>query len=428
MAEAAPTPLLAPPPSQAPAPETPSVPELEVLTTLGLGDEHRRRRWPWLLLALVLVGAAGAWMLMSNKARDPEARFEVAEVSEGDLTIEVTATGTLNPNNQVDVGPEVSGRVIEVLVDYNDPVEKGQLLARLDTEMLVLQVKQAQAQAQTARATLRQSEAALDDAKRTRERSRALAERKLIGSADLEAAEATVARAQPAVDVALAQVRTTRASLEMAQANLRRSEIRSPIDGMVIARQVEPGQVVIAALQAPVLFRLAESLEQMRLTADIDEADIGRIEEGQAATFTVAAFPEREFAARLTDVYNAPTALQQVVTYQALFDVENQDRTLRPGMTATVRITTATYDDVLTVPNAALRFVPSDARASGPGQSSGPVKGAQVWIETDEGGAKAVDVKALGTDGVRTIIEGEEVDDGLEVIVAERAPAARRRP
>jgi HlyD family secretion protein len=418
---------MAQPAPTAPTPETsPSTggPELEVLSTLGLADDKPRRRWPWLLALVVVLAAGAAWWASTQRARDPQSRFEVAEVTEGDLTIEVTATGTLNPNNQVDVGPEVSGRVAEVLVDFNDTVKKGQLLARLDTEMLLLQVKQAQAQAQTARASLRQSEAALADATRNLERSRALAARKLVSAADLEAVEAVVARATPAVDVARAQVRTTRASLEMAQANLRRSEIRSPIDGMVIARQVEPGQVVVSALQAPVLFRLAESLEQMRLTADIDEADIGRIAAGQKATFTVAAFPGRTFSARLTDVYNAPKAFAQVVTYQALFDVDNGDLALRPGMTATVRITTATYEDVLTVPNAALRFAPSEER--GMDTRARPMKGAQVWRETDDGDAEAVDVKTRGTDGVRTIIEGDAIDDDTLVIIAERRPAGRK--
>lgn len=428
MAIPAPAPSAAPP-SAAPTAAAPTEgPELEILATLGLNESNKRRRWPWLLLVLALLVGATAWLVAGRKGRDPAARFEVAEVVEGDLTIEVTAAGTLNPNNQVDVGPEVSGRVTEVLVDFNDTVDKGQLLARLDTEMLVLQVQQAQAQGQAARASLRQAEAALADAERSLARARALAAKKLVSSADLEAAVAAVARAQPAADVARAQVRTSRASLEMAQTNIRRSEIRSPIDGMVIARQVEPGQVVVAALQAPVLFRLAESLEQMRLTADIDEADIGRIKEGQTATFTVAAFPGQQFAARLTDVYNAPKALQQVVTYQALFDVENKQRVLRPGMTATVRITTATFDDVLIVPNAALRFAPSDALAPDPPGTSSPVKGAQVWVETDEGGARAVDVTTRGTDGVRTIVAGEDVEEGLEVIIAERQPAKRGAP
>lgn len=387
----------------------------DVLTQLQVGRK-RRRWWPWALFGLVVAALAGVagWRWLAP-AEGP--RFEMAPVEERALVVTVTATGTLQPLNQVDVGTEVSGRVAEVLVDFNDRVEAGQVLARLDTELLGLQARQAEAQVAVAEANVAQAEAGLADAERNLTRVRGLFAKSAATSSDVDTTKAAVDRAGPALLAARAQLRAARAARAISRANLERAEIKSPIAGMVISRFVEPGQVVVAALQAPVLFRLAEDLEHMELQAAVDEADIGHIRPGQKAKFTVAAWPGREFDARLTDVYNAPVTLAQVVTYQALLEVENKGDLLRPGMTVTVHVVTEQHDAARVVPNAALRFSPPREHRGPPEPPPVSITGEQVWRLDDEGKPEMVAVRTGGTDGDYTILVEGDLDVGVPLLV-----------
>ncbi|MGD2171227.1 MAG: efflux RND transporter periplasmic adaptor subunit, partial [Gammaproteobacteria bacterium] len=298
-----------------------------------------RRRLYW-LLALAVAGIIGyaLYALMRSDA-EQAVRYVTAEVTRGDLTVTVTATGTVQPVNQVDVGSELSGTVDSVLVDFNDLVTRGQVLARLDTDRLQAAVVEGRAALKSAEAKLEEAKATVVETRLRLQRCETLAEQQMCSAEELATQQAARSRAVAAQTSARAQVAVARASLEIEETNLSKAEIRSPVDGLVLRRQVEPGQTVAASLQAPVLFTLAENLAQMELHVAVDEADIGKVREKQSAVFTVDAYPDREFEARITQVRFAPQTIEGVVTYETLLAVENDDLALRPGMTATAVIT-----------------------------------------------------------------------------------------
>jgi HlyD family secretion protein len=343
-------------------------------TTVGTKDENlaailkgrqgggrRGRRRLWLTVAgLGFLVVAGYCAARSSRGT-AMARFHTEEATRGELVVKVTATGKLQPLNQVDVGSEVSGLVESVFVDDNDYVKKGQVLARLDISKL-------QDSVTNARATLASAEAVVLQAKATRQESEAnlarlrqvaeLSGGKVPSKTELDTAEATMARAIANQAVADAAVRQCRATLSSAETNLSKASIRSPIDGVVLSRSVEPGQTVAASFQVATLFTLAEDLKQMELEVDVAEADVGQVREGQLATFTVDAYSGRKYQARIRRVSYGSETTSGVVTYKTVLTVNNDDLTLRPGMTATAEITTIEHKDVLLVPNAALRFTP----------------------------------------------------------------------
>jgi HlyD family secretion protein len=341
----------------------------EGLAVLVEGHEaggRRKRRARWLGMAgLVLLLGAGYCAARSGSGASA-ARFRTEEATRGDLVVKVTATGKLQPLNQVDVGSEVSGLVESVFVDDNDYVKKGQVLARLDVSKL-------QDSVVNARATLSSAEAVVLQAKATRQESEAnlarlrqvaeLSGGKVPSKTELDTAEATLARAIATQAVADAAVRQVRATLSSAETNLSKASIRSPIDGVVLSRAVEPGQTVAASFQVATLFTLAEDLKQMELQVDVAEADVGQVHEGQRATFSVDAYGTRRYEARIRRVSYGSQTTSGVVTYKTILTVTNDDLTLRPGMTATAEITTIEHKDVLLVPNAALRFTPPAAAA-----------------------------------------------------------------
>ncbi|MGD8841465.1 MAG: efflux RND transporter periplasmic adaptor subunit [Gammaproteobacteria bacterium] len=392
-----------------------------------------RRRLYW-LLALAVAGIIGyaLYALMRSDA-EQAVRYVTAEVTRGDLTVTVTATGTVQPVNQVDVGSELSGTVDSVLVDFNDLVTRGQVLARLDTDRLQAAVVEGRAALKSAEAKLEEAKATVVETRLRLQRCETLAEQQMCSAEELATQQAARSRAVAAQTSARAQVAVARASLEIEETNLSKAEIRSPVDGLVLRRQVEPGQTVAASLQAPVLFTLAENLAQMELHVAVDEADIGKVREKQSAVFTVDAYPDREFEARITQVRFAPQTIEGVVTYETLLAVENDDLALRPGMTATAVITVQQLDDVVLVPNAALRFAPpmeqepdtgggglfgsifrpphSTRRKSGTTDS-----GRQVWILRD-GQPLAVPVETGPSDGQFTQLRGGEIEPGQAVIV-----------
>lgn len=309
----------------------------------------------WLLAVLFAIAATG-WQLITKNESRPD--YITAQAQLGDLTVTVTATGELKPRNQVEVGTEVSGTIKTVLVDYNAHVERGQVLAKLDTTQLEARKRQTEAALALAKARVQEAQATLAETKNRLQRARRLVQTKLISEEEYDVAQAAYLRAEAALASALAQVEETQAQLDENLRVLDKAVIRAPIDGIVLKRQVEPGQTVAASLQTPVLFVLAETLSQMELHVAVDEADVGQVKEGQTATFTVDAYPERRFAAIITQVRYAPQVVDGVVTYEAVLAVDNSDLALRPGMTATAEIVVKRIQDALLVPNAALRFTP----------------------------------------------------------------------
>jgi HlyD family secretion protein len=325
----------------------------------------------------------------------------------------------LQPTNQVEVGSEISGRIAEISADYNDVVEAGQALATLDTDQLSAQVRKSKAALQAAAAGVAEAEATVAETKAKLVRVRALARGAYSSQQDVDVAEAAAARAAAALSSAQAQVEVASAALEADQTLLAKAVIRSPIDGVVIARNVEAGQTVAASFQTPVLFTLAQDLTQMELHLDIDESDIGQIAEGQEASFTVDAYPDRRFTATITSVRYAPRTVQGVVTYEAILTVDNEDMVLRPGMTATASIVTARRANILLAPNGALRFTPPGAEA--PAAGGGGMK--TVWTLRD-GEPAAVPVTVGLTDGLWTEVVKGDVASGVALLVdlAQRNP------
>ena len=326
-----------------------------------------KRRKTAILVALgALVLLLAGWLMLSPNSNNG-ARYVTEEISPGDLAVTVSATGKLSPTNQVDVGSELSGIVESVLVDENDLVKRGRVLARLDLSRLNDQVVKSQAAVLAAEAQVAQMQATVKETRVTLSRLRRLSE--LSGGtqpspSDLDAAEATLARAVANEANARAVAAQAAATMRSDQTNLSKASIRSPIDGIVLSRKVEPGQTVAASLQAPVLFTLAEDLARMQLQVDVDEADVSQVRPGQTASFTVDAWPGRKYPAEIERVGFGAQTTEGVVTYKTLLDVANDDLSLRPGMTATAEISTASLSGVLRVPNAALRFTPTAAKSA----------------------------------------------------------------
>ena len=398
----------------------------EVRKTINADRVPRSRRWRalrYMIPVAVLVGLVALGVFLFRRATNVSGpAFETAEARRGDVRVTVIATGTLQATTTVEVGAEVTGRVLKVNVEANDVVKKGQVLAVIDPEQLRAAVAQSAAQVGSAEAAIRLARATAAEAKLTLARARQQVAEGLATTRDLEAAIAAAERADAGVDSALASATLSRAALSEAQFRLDKTTIVSPINGVVLTRLVEPGQTVTAGFTTPVLFKLAEDLMLMRLNVDIDEADVGRVREGLEATFTVDAYPERTFPSRIVSLRNEPKTTQNVVTYQAVLSVDNSLRLLRPGMTCTATIVSETRHDVLVVPNAALRFAPPVAQ--------GPLAGnqKQVGIEMDrrekqriwllKGGKPApLPVQAGATDGTVTEIVSGELQPGVAVIV-----------
>lgn len=329
-------------------------------------------------------------------------RTEAAE--RGDVRETVTATGTVNPVTTVLVGTQVSGTIKSISVDFNTPVKKGQVIARIDPAMFEGQVSQA-------RANVAKAEAEARDAKRTRDRYSALFSRNLVAQSELDTAETDYESKR-------AQLEQARAALRVTETNLRYTRILSPVDGIVISRNVEVGQTVAASFQTPTLFTIAEDLTKMQINASVDEADIGKVRKGQAVEFSVDAFPDDIFEGTVWQVRNAPTTVQNVVTYDVVVNVKNRDLKLKPGMTANVSIITAMRKNVLRLPNAALRFKPEEqGKAVSLRQEQG------VWV-LDAGRPKRVTVATGVSDGFFTEILSGDLAEGQEVIVDSTKPAS----
>lgn len=319
------------------------------------------KRWIPRIVALALVAGGVAFLVVKKPWAKgaPPITFQTVAVGKGPIAAQVTANGTLSARGTVLVGAQVSGRVVEINVDFNSPVKKGQVIAKLDELLLRAQIDQAQAAYDLAVANQRKAQVAVTDADRQLKRQVTLQDQQLIAAATVETAQTARDTAVASLAAANAQVSQASANLKQARTNLSYATIISPVDGVVLSRAVDVGQTVAASLQAPTLFTIAEDLSRMQIDTAVAEADVGRLTEQMKATFTVDAFPGKTFEGVVRQVRNAPTTTSGVVTYDAVIDVENPDKVLRPGMTANVTFVLAQVADAIKIPNAALRFKPT---------------------------------------------------------------------
>ncbi len=421
----------------------PTDPSLQAL----LGDDSAPRWWRrptlWIgLLALLLViGGLLVWQARQATSNAPV--YVTEALRTGDLTLTVSANGTLQPTRAVNVGSELSGTVRRVLVDVNDRVSAGQVLVELDTAKLGDQVQRSRASLTAAQAALAQSAATVKESQATLARFEEVARLsggKVPSGAELDQARAAVDRAVAAQASALANVTVARATVSTDETNLGKGSIRSPIDGVVLSRSVDPGNAVAASLQAVTLFRVAESLTQLQLEVNVDEADVGAVKVGQKASFTVSAYPSRRYPATIRRVDFGSTKTDNVVTYVTTLDVDNTDLSLRPGMTASATIVATERKGALLVPNTALRFTPTTAAPAGdtsilsrmmprpPRSSTRKAAGTdarapgkrQIWVLQD-GQPTPMQVTSGISDGRNTEISGEGLRAGMAVIVDQRA-------
>lgn len=332
----------------------------------------RSRNRSFFVIGIVVVAlAAAGWWWSRRDVQAEEGAYRTAKVERGDIRVAISATGTLGAISTVEVGSQISGQVTQVLVDYNDQVKAGQVIARIDPSTYEAQIAQGSAAVASARAGLATAQATLRNAEADYNRKAELAGQRLIAHGDLDLARAARDQARAQVDAARAQIGQQQASTQTSRLNLHRTVIRSPVDGVVLTRSVEPGQTVAASLQAPVLFTIAEDLSKMEIVLAIDEADIGQVKPGQDVNFTVDAFPERNFRGKVQQVRLSATNTSNVITYPVVVSVDNSEQLLLPGMTANAEIEVSRRDNVLKVSNAALRYKPADEQTAQPGAPAG---------------------------------------------------------
>lgn len=327
---------------------------------------NARKPNPWLrrgIVAAVIVAlvAGGVVLYRKRGAQASEGAYRTVPVERGDIRVAISSTGTLSAISTVTVGSQVSGQVTDVLVDFNDEVKRGQVIARIDPKTYEAQIAQGNAQVASARASLSQAQATLLNAELDYRRKADLGARQLVARSDVDLAKAALDQARAQVIAAQASIRQQAASTQTTQVNLDRTVIRSPVDGVVLTRSIEPGQTVAASLQAPELFTIAEDLAKMKIELAVDEADIGQVRAGQNVSFTVDAFADHQFRGTVEQVRLSATTTNNVVTYPVVVTVDNSDGTLLPGLTVNAEIEVSRRDDVLKVSNAALRYKPADA-------------------------------------------------------------------
>ena len=359
---------------------------------------------------LLAIGLAIASAL-AGCAEEPK-RFLVQPAQRGPIEATVSATGTLNPVHMVEVGTYASGRIESVEVDYNSPVSAGQLVAKIDPANALVRVQKARANVLSARARLRGAKADLGLKSEQLERQKALHAETTVSRDRFESAETAHAQASAQVEIERAQLTEREAELEDANVNLAHTDIRSPVDGIVLSKNVNVGQTVAATFQTPTLFLIAQDLAQMQVNSDVSESDIGQVAPGQKARFTVDAFPDRVFEGEVRQVRNAPVSVQNVVTYDVVVDFDNSEMLLRPGMTATLTIVTAMRENVLKIPRRALRFRP---RGENPTTSKGNLR--RLWVEREGGGAKAIDLRVGLGDDEFVEVSGTGLKEGDAIIV-----------
>jgi len=427
------------------------------------------------VILVVIVGIVLGFTLF-NRNKNKSVRFKKEALSKGNIEALVITTGTLNPVTIVDVGSQVSGKILKIYVDFNSLVKEGQLIAELDQSLFQTRVKQNEANYLSSQASLEKAKVSLDNLKKRYGRALNLFEKDLISYEEKESSEAQYYSAKADLQSAEARLEQAKSQLDSSKVDLAYTIIKSPIDGIVISRNINVGQTVAASFQAPVLFKIANDLSKMQVECSVDEADIGKVKEGQKVRFTVDAFPDDKFNGKVAQVRYSPEVVQNVVTYSTIVEVDNPEMKLRPGMTATVSVIIGEAKNVLRVPNSALRFNPSlsqeemrkmmeemraemmtgrqgsqQARASRPGGGSGsqnaqrPHGGQQVsgergfgmqrsgmrnfsrvWSEDENGNLKFVFVRTGVTDNSYTEVKGGNIKEGQEVITGEETSESSR--
>ncbi len=402
-----------------------------------------------ILAALVIIGlfGAGAYYYF-YKGRQEAPKFKLEKAALRDIRSTVTATGSVNAVKTVMVGTQVSGTIKEIFVDYNSQVKKGQLLAKLDSSSLEAQVEQARANIAFAQANLEKAEVSLAEAKRNLDRSKILYEQNFIAKNDLEVAETNFKAAQAQVKAVKAQIDQGVGALKQAEVNLRYTNISSPVSGIVVSKNVDVGQTVAASFQTPTLFNIAEDLTQMQINASIVEADVGMIREEQPVEFTVDAYPDMQFRGQVTQIRNAPVTVQNVVTYDVIIRVANPDLKLKPGMTANTSIIVAKKEQVLAIPNAALRFRLQEKGAAtertpptGAGRKEPPAgrmeqpasgkrppldRGQGVWIMREGKPARVKLITGI-TDGNYSEVISGDLQEGQDIIVESLSAQTKKK-
>jgi HlyD family secretion protein len=427
------------------APANAGAPAPDLAAVLGKARSGRgARRWIIVAVIAVLAVAAG-WYALASRTTETALVYATAPVTKGDITVTVTATGTVQPVNQIDISSELSGTVATVEADYNDHVAKGATLATLDTDKLEANLALTKATLTARQADVQQAEATVAQTKADYSRVSQLADRGLSSKADLDSSKAAADRAVAALASANANLNIGQANVTIAQSDLDKAKIVSPVDGVVLNRAVEVGQTVASSLSAPVLFTLADDLAKMQLQVDVDEADVGKVSAGEDANFTVEAYSNRTFPAKISQVRYSPATVEGVVTYKAVLAIDNSDLALRPGMTATAEIIVQQEKDTLLVPNSALRYTPpASATNAASRQRSGGLlgllmpspptgrNGRTTVTQSNEPGERTVYVLRDGapvavkvttgvTDGTRTQIVGGDLKEGDAVITGSRS-------
>jgi HlyD family secretion protein len=412
----------------------------------------------WVItLVVAAAGGVGYWRYRATR-RPPEIQYKTTAIDHRHITGKVTASGTLSALVTVQVGTQVSGRIQKLFADFNSPVKKGQVVAKIDPQLFEAQLQQQQANYLSAQAQVAQATATATNNDRVLARDKALREQGLAAQADLDTAEANAATGHAGVDAAKAQLAQAAAQLHLAQVNLSYTTIISPIDGVVISRSVDTGQTVAASLSAPTLFTIAQDLTKMQVDTNVAEGDVGRLQLGMATYFTVDSFPGQRFNGKIREIRNAATTVQNVVTYDAVIDVNNADLKLRPGMTANITIIYADRPSALAVPNSALRFRPppsiasaaapapsgsapapdgssgaGGARAHGRGGKTAPQsedgsEARTVWVLRG-GTPQAITIHTALNDGTYTeVVDGDLKDGDLAIVDATSPDTAAPAP
>lgn len=376
------------------------------------------------VVVAAIIGVA-AFFVLGN--RDTGPKFRTEKVTRGPIQTTITATGTVNPVINVLVGTQVSGTINKLYVDFNSPVKKGQVIALIDPATFDAQVAQARANLLAARANLEKAEAAEIDAKRTMGRSRELLSRKLIAQSDYDTSETNYDSAKAQVGANKAAIAQADAALKAAEINLMYTKIVSPVDGTVVSRNVDVGQTVAASFQTPTLFTIAQDLTKMQIDSNVAEADIGKIEVGQHVEFNVDAYPDITFKGKVSEIRNAPITVQNVVTYDVVVKVDNSDLKLKPGMTANLSIIVADKESVLRIPNAALRFKPSEGGKAGTEKKDQKDGGKVVWIEENKRPKRIKITTGISNSSYAELLSGD-LKEGQDLIVESLVKRAQTGP
>jgi HlyD family secretion protein len=367
---------------------------------------------------IVAVLSAAAYFLLKKNKNVSEYRTD--KVTRGDIVAAVTASGTVNAVTTVLVGTQVSGTVKKLYVDFNSPVKKGQLIALIDPAAFEAQVEQAKANLLSARANLEKSDAALIDSRRIYDRNKELFSQNLVAQSDMDTSETNYLSAKAQVSSAKAAIAQAEAALKFAETNLQYTGIVSPVNGIVVSRNVDVGQTVAASFQTPTLFNIAQDLTKMQIDTSVSEADIGKIKVSQPVEFTVDAYPDRIFKGAVAEIRNAPIIVQNVVTYDVVIQVNNADLKLKPGMTANVSVIIASKKNILRISNAALRFFPPDRKKVLIGENK-----SSVWILENQKPKRIPIVPGISDGNATELISGE-LNEGEEVIVEALAKSNSR--